>query len=122
MPPEKHHDRLLFQFRRELADGPWEIAELIDADRQRIPKGAELHFVIVARVEQRDGAAFIQPALELAGCELRRGAPDGVDPFHPECDDLFFDSHQHPAKRLVIGFADLDLQGLQARQAPELRQ
>src|SRR5579862_6417923 len=32
----KHHNRLLFQFRRELADGLREIAELLDADRQRV--------------------------------------------------------------------------------------
>src|SRR5262245_30990843 len=67
----EHHDRLLLQLRRELADAFGKVAEVIDADRQRVPESAELHFVIVARVEQRDGAAFIEPALELARRELR---------------------------------------------------
>ena len=118
----KHHDGLLFQLRRQFGDGGGKIAEMIHADGQRVLERAELHFVIIARVEQRHGAAFVEPLLEFARGELGRRALRGIDAFDAERDDFFFQPHEHPRKRLVIRLAELGLQIFEAGQRSKFRE
>ena len=53
------------------------------------------HFVVVARIEQRDGPAFIEPSFELSRRNLRRGSLAWLDARHAERDDLLLDSDEH---------------------------
>ena len=48
----KHDDGLLLQLRRQFADGLGKIAEMVNADGQRVFEGAQFDFVVVARIEQ----------------------------------------------------------------------
>ena len=61
----EHHDGLLFHGGWQLADGVGKIPEMIHANRQRVLERAELHLVIIARVQQRHRAPFVQPLLQL---------------------------------------------------------
>ena len=48
-----------------------EFAEVIETEGAGAAERAEFHFVIIAGVEERDGAAFVEPLLQLAWRELR---------------------------------------------------
>ena len=69
-PGAEHHDGLLFKFFGKLCDGGREVAEMIHAGRPCVLKGAQLHFVVIARIEQGDRPAFIQPSLQLLRRQL----------------------------------------------------
>src|SRR5437868_13527166 len=92
---------------------------MIHPDRERILKGPQLHFVIVARIEQSDRFALIEPFLELFCLDLWRRSSRRVDPRHTKCNDLPFQTHEHAIKRLMVTFAYFRLQVLQAGQRPE---
>src|SRR5690606_30590893 len=59
-------DRLAFRVRVQPHDRTGEDPELPDAGRHGTLERAGLHFVIVARIEERDGPTFVEPLLELA--------------------------------------------------------
>ena len=101
----EHHDRLVFQRLGKFSHGSRKIPKVVDARRNRTTKGAKLDFVVVARVEQCDPPALVEPLFKGASGDLGRGAHPGPNAFHSECDDLFFDPHEHPRKWLVRAFA-----------------
>ncbi len=84
-------------------------------------ESAELHLVVVARVEQRDVAAFVEPLLEGRGVELGRGAHARTDAFDSKGDDLFFDPHQHASEGLIGALAEFWSQAAEARNGAEFR-
>ena len=118
----KHDDRLLLHRGRQFANGLGEITEMIHANRQRIFERAELHLIIIARVEQRHGATFVEPPLEILGRQLGRGALGRIYALDTERYDFLLEPHQHPAERLMIGLAELGLQIFPARQAAQFGQ
>ena len=118
----EHDDGLLLHLQGQAAHGGGEIAEMIDADGERVLERAELHFVIVARVEQGDGTALVEPPLQFLRRELGGRAPRGINAIDTERDDLFLQSHEHPGERLMLRLAELRLQILQAGQAAQLPQ
>lgn len=113
-------DGLVLEFRRQLRDGFGEIAEVIDAGGEGVFESAELDFVIVAGVQERDGAAFIEPLLEGGRRDARRGVASGIDAFNAERDDFLFDAHEHPVERLVIAFAEFNGEISEPRDGTEL--
>ena len=105
----KHHDGLLFHCRRQLAHSLGKLTEVIDPGGQRTVKGSHPNLVVVARVEERYRAAFIEPLLERFGGKFGGGVPAGFDALDAEGDDFPFDFHQHPVVRLAIALALLGL-------------
>ena len=97
----EHDDGLVLHLLGELGNGGGEVTKMIHARRQRIVKRAELHLIVVARIEQRDLAPLIEPRLQLRGRDLWRGALRRVDARHTKGDDLALDAHQHPAEGLI---------------------
>src|SRR4051812_6018298 len=73
----------------------------------RAPGRAELDFVVVTGVDQRDRLALVEPFLQFAGRDSWSRAAAGVDPRHTEGNDFLFDFHQHSIERLMITLADL---------------
>lgn len=101
-------DGLILKFGGQIGDGFGEIAEMIDAGGKGVFERAELDFVIVACVEQRDGAAFVEPLFERGGRDARRGVARGIDPLDTEGDDLLFDADEHAVEGLMLAFAEFD--------------
>ena len=66
----EHDDGLLLQFVGELLHRFGELAKLVDPQQQRILECPQLHFVIVAGIEQRDGTPFVEPPLQLGRSQL----------------------------------------------------
>ena len=60
----KHHDWFVFEGLGKLSDRLWKIPEMVDAGWECSTKSAEFDLVVVACVEKRDLAAFIEPLLE----------------------------------------------------------
>ena len=92
---------------------------MIHADGQRIAESAQLHFVIIPRIEQRHRLSIVEPLLEFLRRQLRRSALGGRDSLHAKRDYLALQPHQHPLKRLLVRLAQLPLQTLQPRQRPQ---
>src|SRR3954465_16072557 len=69
-------------------------------------EGAEFYFVGVARVEQSDGSAFLEPFFQFSRRNSRSGAAAGVDSIDPERNYFFFDLHQHSIEWLMIALTD----------------
>ena len=114
----ERHDRMLLIERRELGYGSRELTKVIDADRHSAFERAEFHFVVVAGIEEREGAALIEPALQFAGRHTRGRSPGRIDPLDTKRNDLFFDPHQHPRKRLLEALAHFGLEPLKPRHRP----
>ena len=83
--------------------------KMIQTGIQRPAKGAKGNFVIVAGVEQGDGAALIEPLFERTGRELGSRATGGIKALNAEGDDFLFDLHQHAIERLILVCAFLGL-------------
>src|SRR3954469_5837322 len=58
----KHYDWLVLELVWQLPDRTWEAPKMIHPERHGVPKRAELHFVVVSRIEQRDGSPLVEPA------------------------------------------------------------
>ena len=58
------HNRLLLQFRRQGPHGGGKITKRVHPDHMGVFKCAQLHFVIIARVQKHHRAAFIQPLFQ----------------------------------------------------------
>ncbi len=106
----KHHHRLFLHLLRQLPDRVWKLPESADFRHYRAFESPQLDLVVVARVQQRDLAAFVQPLFQLLRRQLGRGAPARLHPLHTEGNNLLLDPHQHPAERLVITHAPLPLE------------
>ena len=115
----EHDDGLLLERVRQAADRGREVAEMVHADGQGVAEGAEADFVVVARVEQRDRPAFVEPLLEFAGGQLGGSAPGGIDALDAERDDLLLEPHQHAGEGLMVGLAVFRRQVREARQGAE---
>ena len=110
----KHHEGALFHFLRETGDRVGKLTEVVNVGRDRATKGAHADFVVVARVEQRDRAALVEPLLERVCGQFGRGAASRIDPLDPEGDDFLFDLHQHPIEGLFSAEAFLRREILEA--------
>src|SRR6476619_7580026 len=95
---------------------------MIDAQRYGVLERAELHFVIVSRIEQRDGPSFVEPTFKFARSELRRGSLGWIDARNPEGDDFPLDADQHAVERLFAADANLRPEIRQPRYRPQLFQ
>ena len=73
------------------------------------------HFVVVSRIEQRDGPPFVEPALQFSRGKFRRRSLAGFDPRNAKRDDLLLDAHQHAVERLLVADADFGREVLEAR-------
>ena len=60
----KHHHGLVFEGLGKLSDCLWKIPEMVDTCWERSTKSPEFDLVVVACVEKRDLAAFIEPLFE----------------------------------------------------------
>ena len=89
------------------------ITKMIHADGPRIFERAELHLVVIPRVQQCYGTALVQPLLQIPGGELGRCPLRRINAGDTERNDFLFETHQHPSERLVFRFTHL---GLQIRQ------
>ena len=78
-----------------------EIAEVVDVGVQGALKGAQADLILVADVEQSDGAFFVEPLLKFLGGDFRGGMAGGVDSFHPKADDLLLNFDEHSLKGLI---------------------
>ena len=58
----KHHNWLALEVSRQITDGGWETAEMIDAQRDGVFERADLHLVIVSCIEQCEWPPFVKPA------------------------------------------------------------
>ena len=116
----KHHDRLLLQLWGELPHRRRKLAKVVHADWQGVFEGAEPHLVVVAGVEEREGAALVEPLLEFHRRELRRRVIAGPHAFDTESDDLAFDFDEKSAERLVVAHALLGIEVGQQRVAAEM--
>lgn len=80
----KGDDRFEFQVGGQAVSGGREFAEMIETEGASAAEGAQPHFVDIAGVEHGNGAALVEPLLELAGCEPGRGAAGGTMPETPK--------------------------------------
>ncbi len=92
----EHHQGSLLEFLGQALHGVGEFPEVIDMRDDGAAKGAEADFVVVAGVEEGDGAALVEPLLERVRGEFGRRVAGGIDALDPEGDDLFFNLHEHP--------------------------
>ncbi len=118
----KHHDRVLLHPGGKFPHRIRELAKMVEAQDLRAAKRAELHLVIVARVEQRHGPPLVEPLLERRRRNLARRFLLRLDALHAERDDFLFDPDQHPVERLVLAHAHLRRQILQPRDRAQLGQ
>ena len=116
------NDGSLLEFLRKSIDGLGEFPEVADRESDGPGKGAELHFVGVAGVEQGDGSPLVEPAFEFLGRQARGGVAGGINPLNAEGDDLLFELHQHPVEGLFITLAALLLEMLKSRDRAECRE
>ena len=112
----EHQHRLLFPRLRQLVDRLWEVAKVIDLDGMSILKGADIHLVVVANVEQLERPTIAKPLSEFFGSDLGGGVVRGIDLVDPKSDDLFFEFDQHAPKRLIVGPAFFGMESLKARK------
>ncbi len=112
-------DLRLFHFRRQLRHRIREIAKRVDARDDGAFEGAELHLVVIPRVVENDGAAFIEPLLQDFRLQTRGGVFRRFDAFHAEGDDLLFDAHQHAPKRLLRALAVFGFQAFEPGNAAQ---
>ena len=89
----------VFEFRGQALDGVGEFAEVVDVRNGRAAERAHAHLVVVAGVEQGDGAALVEPLFEGARGEFGRGPVGGIDAGDAEGDDLFLDLYEHAVER-----------------------
>ena len=118
----EHHDGFVLELGRQPRHGSRKVAEMVDADRQCILERAQLHLVVVARVEQGQRPTFIQPRFQLLRRELRRGTPRRLDARHAKGDDLLLDAHQHAPERLVRCVAEFRLKLRESLNRPQARE
>ena len=78
-PGTEHDDRLLLHPIRELADGIGKLPEVVNIERHGPLECPQFDFVVVASIEKRHGSPFIEPLLEFARREFRRGTPNRID-------------------------------------------
>ena len=96
----EHDHRSGFEPGIHVPHGSGEVAEVVDFGVEGVLKGAQANLVVVANIQKSDGTFFIQPGFEFAGADFRGRAPSRVHPLNAEGNDLFFDFHEHPLKRL----------------------
>ena len=77
-------------------------------------KGAHPDFVIVARIQERNGSALIEPLLERARRQFSRRALYWVDAGNSKGDNFFLNFNQHPVVWLLKAFAFFGRQILQS--------
>src|SRR5436190_2140926 len=118
----KHHDWLVLEFGGQPANSRREASEMFDAECYRVLECAELHFVIVSRIEQRNRSSFVEPTFKLARSELRRGSLGWIDAPNPEGDDFPLDADQHAVERLFVADANFGPEIRQPRYRPQLVQ
>ena len=114
-------DGLILEGGGKFGDCFGEIAEIVDAGGQSVLKRAELHFVIVAGIEQCDRTTFVEPLLERGRRNARRGVAGRIDPFDAKRDDFFFDPDEHAVEGLMLAFAKFDGEIGEARDGVEFR-
>ena len=115
----EHDDGLVLELLRQLRHCGGKVPEMIHARGQRVLERAELHFVVIAGVEQRERPALVEPGFQLTRSELRRGTRGRIDSRHAEGDDFLLDAYQHATEGLFGGAAVFRLQLCKAGNAPK---
>src|SRR5882672_3152561 len=103
-------DGLVLQRRIESIGRLGELAEGAQAQIHGIVEGSRIHLEGVARIEQHDLPAFVEPALEFrrrdSGCSL----PCRIDAGNAQRDNFHFDLDDHAVERLERGQAAFETQ------------
>ena len=116
----KHHDRLLLEFVGQRGHRGRKVTKVTDTNRSGVFKRAQIHFVVVAGVEQGERPAFVEPLLKFSGRKLLRGGGARIDALHAERDDLLLELHEQPPEGLAIAKAFFHFEASQQRIAAEM--
>ena len=85
----------------ELGDGGREFPEGAYFRINCALKRSHFCFVLVAGIQKRDIASFIQPLAELLGRDFPARTGGGIHSGHPKGNDFSFDFDEHPSEGLV---------------------
>ncbi len=58
------------------------------------------NFILVANIEESEGAFFVQPLFELVRGDFGGGISGGVNALHAKADDFFFNFDEHALEGL----------------------
>ena len=75
---------------------------------------AHANFILVAYIEEREGAFFVQPLFEFLGGDFGGGVTGGVNSLDPKADDLLLDFDEHSLKGSIGAQAFFGANGGQA--------
>ncbi len=86
-------------------NGLRKIAKVGDMGIDGALEGAHANFVLVTDIEKGDGVLVIKPLFELGWGDFRGGMESGIDPWHTESDDFFFNFYEQPLEGLGRAWA-----------------
>ena len=89
-----------FERRIHLFDGLRKVAEVRDLGVEGPLECTHANFILVANIEESEGAFFVQPLFELVRGDFGGGISGGVDARNPKADDFFFNFDEHALEGL----------------------
>ncbi len=89
-----------FERRIHLFDGLRKVAKVRDLGVEGPLECAHANFILVANIEESEGAFFVQPLFELVRGDFGGGISGGVNTLHAKADDFFFNFDEHALEGL----------------------